>query len=325
MANYTVLDPNNNPIYHAYVVQTFNCNQIGSITPVRTTTQGYTDQNGELSLPNNCVEGGFGTYTISAPGFKTVSGNYVQEPFGTNYLTINMQYASGNTSSSTSGTTWSVSLTSSASDILTATANQPMENSGYYLVIFDQTSSTPVNYTSVASSVQAVGSAGHTYYAYIGSLQGEQGAVAISNPITISSTGAGSGGGEGGSGIGANGLQLMLSASPQSGNAPLTVNFSVESIGGVPPVTYNFDYGDGSSSGSTSSPTATHTYTTAGTYYPIATVTDSTGASVSTPQSLTITVNGSSFGSLTDIFVIIVAVAILAVITFILFHHFRGE
>jgi PKD repeat protein len=57
-------------------------------------------------------------------------------------------------------------------------------------------------------------------------------------------------------------LSLTSSASPTSGQAPLSVAFSSAVSGGVPPYVYDWDFGDGSSHASVSSPT--HVYQSPG-------------------------------------------------------------
>jgi PKD repeat protein len=84
--------------------------------------------------------------------------------------------------------------------------------------------------------------------------------------------------------------QASADASPLSGTAPLLVSFNDNSIdvdGSI--VSWRWDFGDGSSYSSNATGDTTHTYTSAGTYTAMLTVTDNTGLSASTP--LTITVN----------------------------------
>jgi PKD repeat protein len=66
-------------------------------------------------------------------------------------------------------------------------------------------------------------------------------------------------------------------ANPLSGPAPLQVDFSPGSEGGIPPYTYNWSFGDGAVSGSED---PTHTYDGAGEYGVNLTVKDSNGSSV---------------------------------------------
>ncbi len=67
-------------------------------------------------------------------------------------------------------------------------------------------------------------------------------------------------------------LTAFAGATPMSGVAPLTVEFSGSASSGVGPYSYAWTFGDG---GSAAGPVVTHTYTTAGTYRAILTVTDS--------------------------------------------------
>jgi len=66
-------------------------------------------------------------------------------------------------------------------------------------------------------------------------------------------------------------LVASLVASPTSGQVPLSVNFTGGAIGGSPPYTYSWNFGDGVSS---SSQNPSHTYSTAGNYTATLTVTD---------------------------------------------------
>jgi len=84
----------------------------------------------------------------------------------------------------------------------------------------------------------------------------------------------------------------VLTATPTSGNAPLTVNFdgsgSSDPDTAPPPDTiasYTFDFGDGSATVTQSTPTISHTYNSANSYVAKLTVTDSRGlASANTAQ-----------------------------------------
>ncbi len=80
MASYHVIDPNNNPIYNAYVQQTFNCNY--GLWHTVNNTSGYTDLQGNVTLPNNCANGGWGSYTVSGKGYTTSTGQFNQPILG---------------------------------------------------------------------------------------------------------------------------------------------------------------------------------------------------------------------------------------------------
>ncbi len=69
----------------------------------------------------------------------------------------------------------------------------------------------------------------------------------------------------------------VATANPSSGNTPLTVSFdgSSSSDADLDPLTYDWDFGDGSPHGSGSTPS--HTYTVAGTYTATLTVSDGRG------------------------------------------------
>jgi len=79
-------------------------------------------------------------------------------------------------------------------------------------------------------------------------------------------------------------LVVITSASPTSGDAPLIVSFKAVPIGGIPTYSFEWDFGDETSS---IEQNPTHNYTTAETYTATVTVTDSLGATIS--DSLTIT------------------------------------
>jgi gliding motility-associated-like protein len=78
-------------------------------------------------------------------------------------------------------------------------------------------------------------------------------------------------------------LWLTIGATPISGCKPLTVNFNAAAFTSVPfvstypygPLTYSWDFGDGSSPGSGATPS--HTYTAVGTYNAVVTVTTGNG------------------------------------------------
>jgi len=84
----------------------------------------------------------------------------------------------------------------------------------------------------------------------------------------------------------ANPLIASSSASPSSGQAPLTVNFNGSATGGTPPYTYRWNFGDGQSS---TSQNPSHTYSAAGNYVAILTVTDSQSATATNSVSINVT------------------------------------
>ena len=72
------------------------------------------------------------------------------------------------------------------------------------------------------------------------------------------------------------GPTAALSVSPASGTAPLavTADASASAAGSSPISSYTFNFGDGTTAGPQASPTATHTYATAGSYTVTVTATD---------------------------------------------------
>ena len=73
-------------------------------------------------------------------------------------------------------------------------------------------------------------------------------------------------------------LSASASAFPSSGAVPLLVAFDVFGIGGTPPYTYAWTFGDGSTG---TGPSPRHTYNVTGSYVAQVLVTDATGASAS--------------------------------------------
>lgn len=71
-------------------------------------------------------------------------------------------------------------------------------------------------------------------------------------------------------------LAVIGSATPTSGAIPLTVSFKAVPIGGTPPYSFEWDFGDETPTSSERTPT--HSYTSAGTYTATITVTDSAEA-----------------------------------------------
>jgi PKD repeat protein len=94
-------------------------------------------------------------------------------------------------------------------------------------------------------------------------------------------------------------LTATAGASPTSGSAPLTVYFSGSASGGTMPFTYSWDFGDGTPTSSTQSPS--HKYSSVGTYTATLTVHDNAGLtatssktiSVTTPPPLSATISAS--------------------------------
>jgi len=70
-------------------------------------------------------------------------------------------------------------------------------------------------------------------------------------------------------------LSNLVDRAPSSGMAPLGVSFTSAPSGGTPPYTYEWNWGDGTSHGTAQSPS--HTFTSAGIFTTILTVTDAAG------------------------------------------------
>jgi PKD repeat protein len=81
-------------------------------------------------------------------------------------------------------------------------------------------------------------------------------------------------------------LTASASASPTTGNAPLSVGFTGSASGGTAPYSYSWNFGDGSSA-TTQNPS--HTYNSAGTYTATLTVTDSSSPAKTATSTVTIT------------------------------------
>jgi uncharacterized repeat protein (TIGR01451 family) len=94
----------------------------------------------------------------------------------------------------------------------------------------------------------------------------------------------------------------VLSGSPTSGPAPLTVNFSgsgsSDPDAGDTIASYTFRFGDGSTPVTQSNPAVSYTYANAGTYHATLTVTDSRGLQSSNAASVDIQVTAQSAADL---------------------------
>ena len=90
------------------------------------------------------------------------------------------------------------------------------------------------------------------------------------------------------------GPTAALTVSPASGTAPLavTADASGSSAGSSPISSYKFDFGDGTTVGPQSGPTATHTYQSAGSFTVTVTVTD--GNNLTDTATKTVTVNAQT-------------------------------
>jgi parallel beta-helix repeat protein len=87
-----------------------------------------------------------------------------------------------------------------------------------------------------------------------------------------------------------NGPTAALTVSPGSGTAPLSVtaDASASTPGSAPISSYSFNFGDGSTAGPQSSPAATHSYQSAGSYPVTVTVTDANGLTSTATQTVTV-------------------------------------
>jgi parallel beta-helix repeat protein len=92
------------------------------------------------------------------------------------------------------------------------------------------------------------------------------------------------------------GPTAALTASPASGTAPLSVtaDASGSTAGSAPISSYSFNFGDGSTTGPQSGPTATHTYQSAGSYTVTVTVTDNNGLTATATKDVTVNAQSAS-------------------------------
>jgi parallel beta-helix repeat protein len=92
------------------------------------------------------------------------------------------------------------------------------------------------------------------------------------------------------------GPTAALTASPASGTAPLSVtaDASGSTAGSAPISSYSFNFGDGSTTGPQSGPTATHTYQSAGSYTVTVTVTDNNGLTATATKNVTVNAQSAS-------------------------------
>ncbi|MDG6931785.1 MAG: PKD domain-containing protein [Nitrososphaerota archaeon] len=85
-------------------------------------------------------------------------------------------------------------------------------------------------------------------------------------------------------------VSVSLSASPTSGNYPLTVSFTASGSGGFGPYQYDFYADNGQTSGWQSSNTWSYTYSSGGSYYPYVVIKDAHGnTAVSNYVTITVT------------------------------------
>jgi PKD repeat protein len=126
-------------------------------------------------------------------------------------------------------------------------------------------------------------------------------------------------------------LQVTISGNPTSGVAPLSVGFISTVSGGSGGYTYQWTFGDGSTS---SLPNPTHVYTVQGSYTAFLTVTDSS-SSTANSNSIHITVStgggnnggdgGSTSGSDNTAILAVVSVLLLGLIGAAIFVYMRKK
>ncbi len=94
----------------------------------------------------------------------------------------------------------------------------------------------------------------------------------------------------------ATGPTAQLSVTPSSGTAPLavTADASASTAGSSPISSYTFDFGDGTTVGPQPGPTASHTFTAAGSYVVKVTATDGNGLTSQANQTVTVNPQSSS-------------------------------
>ena len=102
-------------------------------------------------------------------------------------------------------------------------------------------------------------------------------AIATAGPITISGP-----------------LAASAGVAPAAGDAPLGVSLSGSAAGGTSPYTYSWAFGDASTS---TSQNPSHTYTTAGTYSAMLTVTDAVGGTATATATIVVSPSLSATGS----------------------------
>jgi len=204
------------------------------------------------------------SHTYSSPGSFTAT------------LTVTDSQSATNSKSLT------INVTSAANPLLASASASPSSGQAPLAVNFNgsATGGTPPytyrwNFGDGQSSTSQ--NASHTYsasgnYAAILTVTDSQSATAT-NSVSINVT--------------ATPGQLLATASgsPTSGLAPLAVSFTGSATGGTPPYTYNWNFGDGSSS---SAQNPSHTYSTIGNYTANLTVTDSGSANASATVSIAV-------------------------------------
>ncbi|MEA2061675.1 MAG: DUF1566 domain-containing protein [Thermodesulfobacteriota bacterium] len=83
-------------------------------------------------------------------------------------------------------------------------------------------------------------------------------------------------------------LEIYCSVTPASGMAPLDVTVTFDAAGGIPPLTYQIDYGDSETASADTSGILSHGYRETGTYQMIVTVTDSQGNQAESLHDITV-------------------------------------
>jgi PKD repeat protein len=90
-------------------------------------------------------------------------------------------------------------------------------------------------------------------------------------------------------------LVVSASANPNSGQAPLTVNFTGSGTGGTPPYSYSWNFGDDSTS---TAQNPSHAYTATGNFTATLTVTDKNSTNATATVNITVSVTITSYNLL---------------------------
>ncbi len=160
------------------------------------TTSGTAPLSVSFSASASGGTGGYTYYWTFGDGYTSTSASpsHTYSSAGTYTARVTVTDSVGDTASqsttisvSSSGggsSVWSVSLSRSG-DTLTATTNQNVGPTPYWLVIWDESTNSMLTAAGSGTSVSGGGTPGNTYIAYVGGTSGPSGAVAVSSPITL--------------------------------------------------------------------------------------------------------------------------------------------